>query len=273
MVGDLMERKLLLLCVIVLLSSCTYNQKIQTINSKLGEIEHSVNQNTSDLNTIKPRISAIEEKLNVLTEKINVLSNATESNKTTEKTVVEASLDNATNNTISKIPPASVVFSTKKEDLPKEHNSEQKNLPQEVKNNKKNNIERNLKAPSAQDLKSYEDALSTYMKRDFGSALDKFLLFLSNHPHTNLEQNTYFWVGSCYYNLNQYDKALDYFSECLNNFPKKPTKEGGKTDACLFMLYKTYKATGDTQKAYEYLMKLKKEYPINPYFEFRGVKN
>ncbi len=268
-----MKRKLLLLCVVVLLSSCAYNQKIQTINSKLGEIEHSVNQNTSDLNTIKPKISAIEEKLNVLAKKINVLSNATESNKTTEKTVVEASLDNATNNIISKIPPASVVFSSKTEDLTKKHNSEQKKLPQEVEKNQKNNIEKNLKAPSSQDLESYKDALSTYMKRDFRSALDKFLLFLNNHPHTNLEQNAYFWVGSCYYNLNQYDKALDYFSDCLNNFPQKPTSEGGKTDACLFMLYKTYKATGDTQKAYEYLMQLKKEYPINPYFEFRGVKN
>lgn len=269
-------KKLLLFSIVILLSSCSYNQQIKNINGKLGKIQNSTNQNTMDLNTIKPKISSIEEKLNVLTKKINLLENTTNSTKSlkpAEKTVVQAQVDNNTNNVLSKIPPASLVFANKKQNSQKQLDNKQNINLQKISNNKKNHIEKNFTTPTAQALSTYQDALSTYMNRDFNGALSKFLQFLNDYPQTDLEQNAYFWVGNSYYNLNNYDKALDYFSDCLNNFPKKPTSQGGKTDACLFMLYKTYKAMGNTQKAYDYLMQLKQEYPINPYFEFRGVKN
>lgn len=266
-----MSKKLVLLCVLVLLSSCATNQQINSINDRLGKIENAVSKNTSDLNKIKPKVSEIEEKLNNLSNKINILENSTNSTKkmnVSQKTIVEASLDNNTNEIANKIPPASVVFSDKKQEMQKKLEDKQikEQKPKEV-------AESKLQPPSEDALKLYEDALGIYMKRDFQGALDKFLKFLNQYPHTTLEQNAYFWVGNSYYNLNNYDNALNYFSACLNNYPKKPTSQGGKTDACIFMLYKTYKAMGNTQKAYDYLMQLKKEYPINPYFEFRGVKN
>ncbi|WP_291490260.1 tetratricopeptide repeat protein [Desulfurella sp.] len=267
-----MRKKLVLFCVICvmfLLSSCASNQQIQNINYKLSKIENATNQNSRDLDIIKPKVRAIEEKLNALTKKIDLLENSTNSTKKakiSEKTFVEASFDNSTNNIISKIPPAEVVFSKKNQEIQKKvENNENKQ--------KKENITQKFVLPSSEAFKVYNDALSTYMKRDFSKALEKFLQYSKDYPHTTLEQNAIFWIGNSYYNLNDYDKALSYFSDCLNNFPKKPTSEGGKTDACLFMLYKTYKAKGNTQKAYDYLMQLKKEYPINPYFEFRGVKN
>ncbi|MGB9755629.1 MAG: tetratricopeptide repeat protein [Desulfurella sp.] len=268
-----MAKKLFLLSIVVLLSSCSYNQQIKNINEKLRKIQNSTNQNTIDLTTIKPKINSIEEKLNILTQKINTLKNTTNSTKsikTVEKTIVEVQVDNSTNNILSKIPPASLVFSNKTQNTQKQPDNEQNKNSQEMSN--KNHIEKKFIALTAQASSAYQDALSTYMDRDFNSALNKFLQFLSDYPHTELEQNAYFWIGNSYYNLNNYDKALYYFSDCLNNFPKKSTSEGGKTDACLFMLYKTYKAMGNTQKAYDYLMKLKNEYPINPYFEFKGVK-
>ncbi|AHF97910.1 MAG: tetratricopeptide repeat protein [Desulfurella sp.] len=265
-----MLKNLVLLCVIFLVSSCVSNQQIQNINYKLSKIENATDQNSRDLDIIKPKVHAIEEKLNALTKKIDLLENSTNSTKKvkiSEKTVVEASFDNSTNNIISKIPPAKVVFSKNTQEIQKKvENNEIKQKKEQEKASKK------TASPSSEALEVYNDALSIYMKRDFSKALEKFLLFLKDYPHTTLEQNAVFWIGNSYYNLNDYDKALNYFSDCLNNFPKKPTLEGGKTDACLFMLYKTYKAMGNTQKAYDYLMQLKKEYPINPYFEFRGVK-
>jgi len=266
-----MSKKLVLLCVLVLLSSCATNQQINNINDRLGKIENAISKNTSDLNKIKPKVSEIEEKLNNLSSKINTLENSTNSTKkmnVSQKTIVEASLDNNTNEIANKIPPASVVFSNKNQEMQKKLENKQikEQKPKEVAKAK-------LQPPSEDALKLYKNALDIYMKRDFRSALDKFLQFLNHYPYTTLEQNAYFWAGNSYYNLNDYDNALNYFSVCLNNFPKKSTSQGGKTDACIFMLYKTYKAMGNTQKAYDYLMQLKKEYPINPYFEFRGVKN
>lgn len=266
-----MSKKVVLLCVSILLSSCAFNQQINNINNRLGKIENAISNNTSDLNKIKPKISEIEEKLNILSKKIGTLENSTNSTKKiniSQKTIVEATIDNNTNEIINKIPPASVVFLNKNQEIQKKVKNRQIEIqkPKEA-------IELKLQPPSQEGLRLYENALAIYTKRDFQGALDKFLQFLNNYPHTILEQNAYFWVGNSYYNLNDYEKALNYFSDCLNNFPKKPTSQGGKTDACIFMLYKTYKAMGNTQKAYDYLMQLKKEYPINPYFEFRGVKN
>ncbi|OSS42725.1 hypothetical protein DESAMIL20_345 [Desulfurella amilsii] len=266
-----MSKKLFLLFVLVLLSSCASNQQINNINDRLGKIESAISKNTSDLNKIKPKVSEVEEKLNILAKKINTLENNTNSTKKvkiSQKTIVEANLDNNTNDITSKIPPASVVFSNETQEK-----LENKQIKETEEEKPKEAIESKLQPPSVEALKSYENALAIYMKRDFAGALDKFLQFLNNYPHTTLEQNAYFWIGNSYYNLNDYGKALNYFSVCLNNFSKKPTSDGGKTDACIFMLYKTYKSMGNTQKAYDCLMQLKREYPVNPYFEFRGVKN
>jgi len=264
-----MNKWFFLVLVLLLVSSCAYNQQINKINTKLNDLEQTTIQNSQKLNAIQPRISAIEEKLSKIEEKINGLD-LEKANKT--KTVVEAHLSNNTlgnsNIDISKIPPANEIFKNKEAET-----KEKLQSVLLVKNeSKKATSQENQKNLSSQAFEAYNNALSDYMKRNFKLALDEFLSFLKTFPNTKLEQNAYFWIGSCYYNLNQYNEAINYFSHCLNDFPKKPTIEGGKTDACLFMLYKTYKTSGDTKKAYEYLMQLKKEYPINPYFEFRGVR-
>lgn len=65
----------------------------------------------------------------------------------------------------------------------------------------------------------YQTAYNDYINRNYDLAILEFQGFLAAFPESDLADNSYYWIGECYYAQRQYDKALQEFEKVLSLYP------------------------------------------------------
>ena len=60
---------------------------------------------------------------------------------------------------------------------------------------------------------TYRTALDDYRERRYKAALERFGDVLSAAPSGNLADNSQYWMGECYYGLDEYRAALAEFTK------------------------------------------------------------
>ncbi len=101
----------------------------------------------------------------------------------------------------------------------------------------------------------YIDALSAYQNGDFMGAIDDFEILIRNDSEHEYADNAQYWVGECYYALDEYSKAIEAFRKV------SIYGDANKADAAQFKIGYSYLNSGDKARGYDELERLLDMYP------------
>ncbi len=107
----------------------------------------------------------------------------------------------------------------------------------------------------------YIDALSSYQNGDFMGAIDDFEMLIRNDSQNDYADNAQYWVGECYYALDEYSRAIEAFRKVLNY------ADSNKADAAQFKIGYSYINSGDKVRGYNELERLLDLFPESSYRE------
>ena len=108
---------------------------------------------------------------------------------------------------------------------------------------------------------SYREALKDYRDRRYDQAIGEFTETLSMAPKSDLADNAEYWIGECYYALNNYERAIVAFEKVLT-YPKSE-----KLDDAQLKLGYSYLKVGKKEEAVAAFKKVLSTYPDS---EYRG---
>ena len=101
----------------------------------------------------------------------------------------------------------------------------------------------------------YIDALSLYQNGNFMSAIDAFQLLLMNDSSNDYSDNAQYWIGECYYALDDHTRAIEAFRKVFD------FADSNKADAAQLKIGKAYLNSGDRARGYAELEKLIQMFP------------
>lgn len=102
----------------------------------------------------------------------------------------------------------------------------------------------------------YNIAYSDFIKGNYELAIAGFQQFLTQFRNVD---EAYYWIGECYYAMENYTKAEESFKNVVENFPMSK-----KAPTALYKLISIYNITEDTLNMQENLKKLIDKYPNSP---------
>jgi len=101
----------------------------------------------------------------------------------------------------------------------------------------------------------YNTALNLYFDRNYKGAIDGFLNLLSISTTHSLADNCQYWIGECYYSLDDYFSAVAAFQKVAG------LGDSNKSDAALFKIGMSYLKMGKKDKAVASFKLLEKQFP------------
>ena len=76
--------------------------------------------------------------------------------------------------------------------------------------------------PGAREKALYDDALATFKRGNIKTAKDKFNKFIASFPDSSYKVNALFWIGECFYKVNDYAEAIIKYDEIIASHPQHP---------------------------------------------------
>ncbi len=107
----------------------------------------------------------------------------------------------------------------------------------------------------------YESALRNYYSRSFQAAIDLFQDLQNRFPNHNLASNCQYWIGECYFGLNDYVHAAEAFQAVFNY------SISYKKDDATLMLGRCYFNMNDLARSRSYFQGVINDYPDSEYIE------
>ncbi|HEX2966793.1 MAG TPA: tol-pal system protein YbgF [Syntrophorhabdaceae bacterium] len=102
----------------------------------------------------------------------------------------------------------------------------------------------------------YKDAFETFQRGNYEEAAKRFSSFIQSFPSTPLTSNAYYWLGESHLNLKNYDKAILYFQETVDKFPKSE-----KAPRALLSQAEAFRLTNDRKSSTTILKRITELYP------------
>ncbi|NQV42419.1 MAG: tetratricopeptide repeat protein [Candidatus Marinimicrobia bacterium] len=102
---------------------------------------------------------------------------------------------------------------------------------------------------------AYNDALNNYFNSDFLEAIQEFRILIEREPTGAYADNAQYWIGECYYSLEDFDSAVTEFEKVFT------FEENNKSDHALFKIAISYQQLGRYMKARESMEHFLSEYP------------
>lgn len=103
--------------------------------------------------------------------------------------------------------------------------------------------------------RQYNAALNKYFQRDYASAIKLFNELINLWPDETYADNCQYWIGECYYSLENYQQAIEEFSK-VSAFP-----ENNKADHALFKIGMCYLQIGNKAEAETLFRQVMEKYP------------
>jgi len=104
---------------------------------------------------------------------------------------------------------------------------------------------------------AYNDALNRYFNKEYLESIQEFRLLIDREPEGAYADNAQYWIGECYYSLENYPTAIIEFSKVFS-FP-----ENNKSDHALFKIALCYQQLGRHQKANSTMNQFVNDYPYS----------
>ena len=115
------------------------------------------------------------------------------------------------------------------------------------------------------EVKYFSQALSDIKNEFYFDAITTFKKLCNEFPDSELCDDAFFNIGLCYFELNQFEKALNYFKHVIDNYPDSKISilqngnEFGSTSAkCYLGIINCYLATGEINKIDDQIKIIKK---------------
>lgn len=102
---------------------------------------------------------------------------------------------------------------------------------------------------------AYETGLSRFYSRRYTDAIGIFEKLLQRYPNHSLASNCEYWLGECYFNSGDYNRAIETFDRVIQ-YPQSLKK-----DDALLMIGRAYMALNMNTKAEQTFNRLIREYP------------
>lgn len=102
---------------------------------------------------------------------------------------------------------------------------------------------------------AYNDALNNYFNNDFLQAIQDFRVLIEREPQGAFADNAQYWIGECYYSLEDYESAITEFKKVFS------FDENNKSDHALFKIAISYQQLGRYLKARENMERFLRDYP------------
>lgn len=102
---------------------------------------------------------------------------------------------------------------------------------------------------------AYNDALNKYFNNEYLEAIQDFRLLIEREPQGAYADNAQYWIGECYYSMEDFESAITEFTKVFN-FP-----ENNKSDHALFKIAISYQQLGRDMKAREQMNRFILDYP------------
>lgn len=106
---------------------------------------------------------------------------------------------------------------------------------------------------------SYEEALRLFYERDYAQSISIFNSLLEVYPNHHLASNCQYWIGECYFGLQNYNAAIQSFQSIFSY------NSSSKYDDSLLMIARCLYGAGDSNTARQYLEQLLQDYPDSEY--------
>ncbi len=105
----------------------------------------------------------------------------------------------------------------------------------------------------------YNTAYIDFTKGEYQMAIIGFRRFIQLFPASEMADNALYWVGECFYSLNQLDSAEVEFKQVKNRYP-----DGNKVPAAIYKLGLIYQLQGRKSAAQEKFDEVVQNYPSSP---------
>ncbi|MBN2427342.1 MAG: tol-pal system protein YbgF [Deltaproteobacteria bacterium] len=105
----------------------------------------------------------------------------------------------------------------------------------------------------------YLEAFGEFAAGRYESAIVKFETFLEKFPDNHYVGNARFWLGECYFSLEQFDKAVEEYNQVVNLYPHNE-----KVPEALMKTVQAYRRLYQEEKAEKALRFLLNNYPDSP---------
>jgi len=102
---------------------------------------------------------------------------------------------------------------------------------------------------------AYNDALNNYFNNDYLESIQEFRILIEREPVGAYADNAQYWIGECYYSLEDFESAVTEFQKVFN------FDENNKSDHALFKIALSYQQLGRYLKAREQMERFLREYP------------
>lgn len=102
----------------------------------------------------------------------------------------------------------------------------------------------------------YSAALQQVRSGDCKQAVGSLRAFVRKNAKSSLSDNAQYWIGSCYYQEKDFNRAIIELNDVLLKYPK-----GDKVPAALLLLADAFKDSGDSIDARLILQKLISDHP------------
>jgi len=121
-------------------------------------------------------------------------------------------------------------------------------------------VKRGAFRPSSYEIKaSYEAALKDYYDGKYDQAVGEFTEIIMISPKSDLADNAQYWIGECYYAMENYRHALGEFQKVFS-YPGTDKDD----DAQLKIAY-CYMKMGDRERAIEEFRKFLSDFPTSEF--------
>ncbi|HOF40621.1 MAG TPA: tol-pal system protein YbgF [Candidatus Hydrogenedentes bacterium] len=106
---------------------------------------------------------------------------------------------------------------------------------------------------------AYNKAMEAYQRDQYDEALNLFSDFMARFPKSEIRDNAQFWKGECLYNLGRYDECIAEFEALRAQHP-----ESAKVPYGMFNQAAAHLKLGQQERAFALLEDLVENYPMTP---------
>jgi len=113
-------------------------------------------------------------------------------------------------------------------------------------------------ASSSGNDDAFEEALQVYGEKNYAEAIVKFQQIIEDSSAAAFHDRSFFWLGECYFELGEYEKAADEYGRLTEQFP-----ESEKAPEALYKTGLSYYELGREEKALETIQEVVILYPFS----------
>lgn len=201
---------------------------VQLLKRNLIELDKKIDQNREEINSIKSLVSEMLSVLRLIQENQTDLKNEQNKLPAQYQVILEKlhtfelqlakyseTLTQIRQAAPQMVPPEGTGQETAQ---PAPQTSEE--TPPAEKPEEKTETPLQPAAGQLSPLEVYNTAMADYLKGNFALAIEGFKLYLEQFPESPLADNSLYWIGECYFSLNQYQEAINSFNGLILNYPE-----------------------------------------------------